>query len=1069
MQVVTKNDCISLAVDHSFKANKHMASVNGKPVYSGFFTGINQYGEVRFGHNVYTTGHDELRNSIINYVESCRLQGMSTAKLIYSDIPEVDEHLFKELIPTVRETDEMLKNLVRSADKLDALNSTLSNRYVVDVNNICVVKSNSEICHNKLNSLNEYFRRATPETKVIGLDAEWKVKFNRQGFISGQERVAILQLAYRDPNGKYMCIIIQINKHIPPPLTRLLVNREITFTGLNIRQDIAKLCKDYGNFINSCDTQCIDLATLAKKRNVVEKRTSLDQLVALVLKKELNKDDSVRLSDWSVGELSENQRQYAAADAVSSLELYYKLLEMPDLSKRLTSQEAKNHGRLCDIIVSGNRRTANCTIVDMNTAKQQDIQFKCRELNSIKKQNISQKNLVVVQVTKLLSPGMIVPYIEYKDKENKEPITLEFLQKQEGLPFQIALPLSYLAPSISSSTMDVHSGVGSSNVLAEQADDDDEEEENNDNYFTFTDNGGDQNNTSNENFDRVDELPEIESIHKTVLGQLQDIGSSRGGGTIVFRVPNEPTELDEFIPKDKIEDVSGSVLADGFHIINRIKVSKGSVYLKLWSFCFMEAYYTWDPIILALVCEKLKTKHGLSEEKIQKMRFYNIDYFRRRVPRKVELPSILYFRLRALFATFGSLIEPDTNVRFFNTSAKWKTANNILKLCLKGMLSDPPGFPLYYKRINPNGSIVTDSDGLVLYGCMRSSSQAEGYHSSLSFTFGNWTCAPRKSSCLHTERRHRNNQNSNEKNRAGYPKIGHYQTWYVDKIQHTYSKNFCCLYMPNWINTLDFVDTKETFDIVPLHDQNLDSALQDKVKKLKDSNKFEPKMNYNLRYLAQRTRTPLPFLPFMNKEERNSFSNMILESVSFNADTFALKWIDKVDGVTHFPKMPSHLTQQYKQWMKNNKVKVAAAAITHQLNFLKRLNEDNSLSNAQSNNPNFPTAAMIITASPLKKPPIIQIQDSEQIQRVGGLLFDTSDMITNKEDEIEETETTCFLHHPTPTDHKRKGDRKKRQPRSCYYCQFYGNVRRLSHECPGAASNRNLCRYYNENGTLKLQ
>eukprot|EP00966_Prymnesium_polylepis_P013512 311972-Prymnesium_polylepis.1 len=66
---------------------------------------------------------------------------------------------------------------------------------------------------------------------------------------------------------------------------------------------------------------------------------------------------------------------------------------------------------------------------------------------------------------------------------------------------------------------------------------------------------------------------------------------------------------------------------------------------------------------------------GYSKDEMDARYFYNFDYFAGRVPRAAPPPSILYWRVRAVYKFFGPLQDPETGKPFFNDAA-WKKANN---------------------------------------------------------------------------------------------------------------------------------------------------------------------------------------------------------------------------------------------------------------------------------------------------------------------------------------------------------------------------------------------------------
>ena len=91
---------------------------------------------------------------------------------------------------------------------------------------------------------------------------------------------------------------------------------------------------------------------MAKQRGYLKGRSNTLGLIAQVtLGVTLDKDPAVRTSHWSTGTLTEIQKEYAALDVIVPLRIYCFLLGKPDLTKRLTSSEAKD-GVKVDIVPS---------------------------------------------------------------------------------------------------------------------------------------------------------------------------------------------------------------------------------------------------------------------------------------------------------------------------------------------------------------------------------------------------------------------------------------------------------------------------------------------------------------------------------------------------------------------------------------------------------------------------------------------------------------------------------------------------------------------------------------------
>ena len=89
------------------------------------------------------------------------------------------------------------------------------------------------------------------------------------------------------------------------------------------------------------------------------------------------------------------------------------------------------------------------------------------------------------------------------------------------------------------------------------------------------------------------------------------------------------------------------------------------------------------------------------------------------------------------------------------------------------------------------------------------------------------------SDALLAQFRHRYNQRCSERRRAGFPKVGHYDTWLIDKLQELVSLNHGKLLFPEWSNTSDLIDTPERFGTVPIYSDELRAALVERAETLR--------------------------------------------------------------------------------------------------------------------------------------------------------------------------------------------------------------------------------------------
>ena len=65
---------------------------------------------------------------------------------------------------------------------------------------------------------------------------------------------------------------------------------------------------------------------------------------------------------------------------------------------------------------------------------------------------------------------------------------------------------------------------------------------------------------------------------------------------------------------------------------------------------------------------------------------------------------------------------------------------------------------------------------------------------------------------------------------------------------------------------------------------------------------------------------------------------LVLESVTFDPEEIALKWLDHVDGKSIFPKLPVYLRTFREKYLRNRRVEDAAKKMNQEGAYLKQLN-----------------------------------------------------------------------------------------------------------------------------------
>lgn len=141
---------------------------------------------------------------------------------------------------------------------------------------------------------------------ILGVDTETKPTFRK-----GQNhRVSLLQVANKDT-----CFLFRLNKTgITDSIKKLLENKQVPMIGLSWHDDLLSLHKRReftpGYFI--------DLQDIVGKLGI--KDLSLQKIYANIFHKKISKRQ--RLTNWDADILNDKQKEYAATDAWTCINLY---------------------------------------------------------------------------------------------------------------------------------------------------------------------------------------------------------------------------------------------------------------------------------------------------------------------------------------------------------------------------------------------------------------------------------------------------------------------------------------------------------------------------------------------------------------------------------------------------------------------------------------------------------------------------------------------------------------------------------------------------------------------------
>jgi len=283
--------------------------------------------------------------------------------------------------------------------------------------------------------------------KIVSLDAEWTVQADRRGRITGAGRVSLIQLAFFNPGrATPMVLLIHLRnmRLLPRALKRLFTDPTFTFVGRCVGADISRIGKDFSCAPIMKTVKTIDLGTLARTRDVVQSGTvSLEKLCATVLKQQLPKPADVRQSEWCQAKLTARKQQYAARDAAVGLLIYQKLHSLPDLTARITAQDAVP-GVMVDLVPSNGRTDVLATYAGVGRVERASGDWKTPAgcLPAIMKVTDKRR---LVEVHTVTAPGLRIPGLKLHGKT----VTLRDLAASASAGgrsrFRVVLPIQMLA------------------------------------------------------------------------------------------------------------------------------------------------------------------------------------------------------------------------------------------------------------------------------------------------------------------------------------------------------------------------------------------------------------------------------------------------------------------------------------------------------------------------------------------------------------------------------------------------------------------------------------------------
>ena len=272
--------------------------------------------------------------------------------------------------------------------------------------------------------------------------------------------------------------------------------------------------------------------------------------------------------------------------------------------------------------------------------------------------------------------------------------------------------------------------------------------------------------------------------------------------------------------------------------------------------------------------------------------------------------------------------------------------------------------------------------------------------------------------------------------RINFPTIGHFDTWMIDVLQILYEENHNVALFRDWSNSLDYVNTPESFGTVALHSDTLQELLENL-----QINSKNVKLTSEQQHVANAMGTKLPFLPIETVNEKKIFTVLYLEN-DLKLEKIPEQWMRHVDRKTILPKLMVHLRLHKDKWKKNTRIKDAIKRSENSLqclqnlfdvtneNFHKTQNLDTIQDIDVAHMPNMPDAATNLLPNP-NPPSCVPTAYPQQntCQLVGGYMVGMPDSVSHSKKKT------------------RGKDRKQRKKRECSWCCINNPASKFA--CPG--------------------
>ncbi|KAG6846753.1 hypothetical protein H0H93_012095, partial [Arthromyces matolae] len=234
-----------------------------------------------------------------------------------------------------------------------------------------------------------------------------------------------------------------------------------------------------------------------------------------------------------------------------------------------------------------------------------------------------------------------------------------------------------------------------------------------------------------------------------------------------------------------------------------------------------------------------------------------------------------------VFMTWGPLKDAKSHKPLFDKKA-WKKAKEILELIRKGLVSDPPGIPLYYII-----GLDRKAGGLPIYRDFRGTNFVEGgVHRHLRTMLPSCNTSVRHMVTCLLDFILRHNLLVGTYNSTGKKYAGHDSIWLINEIQELEITLSTIYPVPpvqlSWVNGNLYQKTTETMGIAVIPESvRVQSGMQE-YDEVTDGKQPQA-------YLAKMQGTRRPILPIHTMKERKLFNKLMREREEFQSCTTSIK------------------------------------------------------------------------------------------------------------------------------------------------------------------------------------